>query len=182
MKYCSTCGSATTVKIPPGDNRERHVCDHCGAIHYQNPRIIAGTVPVYEDKVLLCRRAIEPRKGLWTLPAGFMENGETTTEAARRETIEEALAHVRIDGLYTVFNLPHINQVYMLFRAEILDGQFGAGAETLESALFAESDIPWQELAFPTIGRTLKLFFQDRKTGHFPVHMEDITGFQKPRP
>ena len=179
MKYCSACGSEVSLKIPPGDNRERHVCDACGAIHYQNPRIIAGTIPVWEDKVLLCKRAIEPRYGFWTLPAGFMENGETTPDAARRETIEEAAAHVHMGDLYTVFNLPHINQVYMLFMAELVDGQFGVGEESLETALFTEEEIPWKELAFPTITQTLKHYFEDRKKGVFPLHMTDITGFQR---
>jgi ADP-ribose pyrophosphatase YjhB (NUDIX family) len=174
MKFCSECGSEVSFKIPSGDNRERHVCDSCGVIHYINPRIIAGTLPVYEDKILLCRRAIEPRKGFWTLPAGFMENGETTEQAAARETIEEAEAKVHIHGLYTVFNLPHISQVYLFFRADVIGGLHGAGEESLETALFEEQDIPWKELAFPTIYRTLKLYFDDRKTQQFPVRIEDI--------
>ncbi|MGB3621989.1 NUDIX hydrolase [Ketobacter sp. MCCC 1A13808] len=174
MKYCSECGSEVSLKIPAGDSRERHVCDSCGLIHYLNPRIIAGTLPVYEDKILLCKRAIEPRRGYWTLPAGFMENGETTAQAAARETIEEAEANVNIHGLYTVFNLPHISQVYMFFRSDVIDGHFGVGEESLETQLFDEADIPWDELAFPTIHRTLKLYFEDRKTGHYPVRLEDI--------
>lgn len=175
MKYCSDCGHAVSLKIPAGDNRERHVCDQCGTIHYINPRIIAGTLPVWEDKVLLCRRAIEPRKGFWTLPAGFMENGETTSEAAARETIEEAEADVNIHGLYTVFNLPHISQVYLFYRCDLIEGRFGVGQESLETQLFEETDIPWDELAFPTIYKTLKHYFEDRKNGEFPVRVEDIT-------
>ena len=163
-----------SFKVPDGDNRERHVCDSCGVIHYVNPRIIAGTLPTYEGKVLLCRRAIEPRKGYWTLPAGFMENGETSAEAAARETIEEAEAEVNLHGLYTVFNLPHISQVYLFYRADVIDGKFGAGVESLESQLFEEQDIPWDELAFPTIHRTLKLYFEDRKTELYPVRSEDL--------
>lgn len=163
-----------SFKVPEGDNRERHVCDSCGVIHYINPRIIAGTLPTYEGKVLLCRRAIEPRKGYWTLPAGFMENGETSAEAAARETIEEAEAKVHLHGLYTVFNLPHISQVYLFYRAEVIDGQYGVGVESLESGLFEEQDIPWNELAFPTIHRTLKLYFEDRKSDQFPVRTEDL--------
>ncbi|MAR92073.1 MAG: NUDIX hydrolase [Pseudomonadota bacterium] len=174
MKYCSECGSQISFRIPGGDNRERHVCDDCGAIHYINPRIIAGTVPVYEDKVLLCRRAIEPRKGYWTLPAGFMENGETTAQAAARETIEEAMAEVNIQGLYTLFNLPHISQVYLFYRADIIDGRYGVGEESLDAKLFSEAEIPWDELAFPTIHRTLSLYFADRREQQFPVHNEDI--------
>lgn len=175
MKYCSDCGNPVSLKIPSGDNRERHVCDHCGTIHYQNPRIIAGTLPVFGDKVLLCRRAIEPRLGFWTLPAGFMENGETTQEAAARETIEEAAADVTGQELYMVFNLPQINQVYIFYRAEVVDGRFGVGVESLESQLFAEDEIPWSDLAFPTVSRALKYYFADRRDGLFPVRVEDIT-------
>ena len=175
MKYCSYCGNPVTLKVPAGDNRERHVCDNCGAIHYLNPRIIAGTLPLVGDRVLLCRRAIEPRLGFWTLPAGFMENGETTQEAAARETIEEAAADARNLELYMVFNLPHINQVYIFYRADVLDGIFGVGVESLESRLFEEHEIPWNDLAFPTVSRALKHYFSDRKTGNYPVRVEDIT-------
>jgi ADP-ribose pyrophosphatase YjhB (NUDIX family) len=168
--------------IPQGDNRERDVCLSCGAIHYQNPRIIAGSLPVSEGKILLCKRAIEPRLGYWTLPAGFMENGETTSEAARRETLEEATAHVQIENLYTVFNLPHINQVYMIFMARLIEAQFAPGEESLEVALFDEADIPWDELAFPTIARTLRHYYADRASGHFPLHVEDIVWEHKRRP
>ena len=174
MKFCSSCGGNITLSIPEGDNRDRHVCDECGTIHYQNPRIIAGTLPIYEDKVLLCRRAIEPRKGFWTLPAGFMENGETTQEAAERETWEEAEAKIDIDGLYTLYDLPHISQVYMFYRGTVVEGKFGVGLESLETKLFTESDIPWSELAFPTIKQTLKRYFNDRKTGKFDIHIEGI--------
>ncbi len=163
-----------SFKVPEGDNRERHVCDSCGVIHYINPRIIAGTLPVYEGKILLCRRAIEPRKGYWTLPAGFMENGETSSQAAARETIEEAEAEVNLQGLYTVFNLPHISQVYMFYRAELIDGKYGVGEESLDTQLFEEQEIPWDELAFPTIHRTLKHYFEDRKSDHYPVRTEDL--------
>jgi len=127
------------------------------------------------DKVLLCRRAIEPRLGFWTLPAGFMENGETTQEAAARETVEEADARIEIQGLYMVFNLPHINQVYIFYRGEVIDGKYGVGVESLESRLFAEDEIPWNELAFPTVSRALRHYFSDRQTNDFPVRVEDIT-------
>ena len=175
MKYCSTCGNPVSIKIPNGDNRERHVCDHCGTIHYQNPRIIGGTLPVAGDRILLCRRAIEPRLGFWTLPAGFMENGETTREAAIRETIEEADAQADIKGLYIVFNLPHINQVHMFYRADVVDGRYGVGVESLECRLFAEHEIPWSELAFPTVARLLRYYFADRKTGQYPMREEDVS-------
>ncbi len=175
MKFCSQCGSPVSLRIPSGDNRNRFVCNSCGEIHYSNPRIIAGALVTHEQKILLCRRAIEPRHGLWTLPAGFMENGETVSEAAARETFEEAQAEVILHGLYTVFNLPHINQVYMLYRGELVGGRHGPGEESLETELFDIEDIPWQELAFTTIHRTLRLFIEDRKTDHYPLHVEDIT-------
>lgn len=174
MKFCSTCGGDVSLKIPDSDNRERYVCNHCGAIHYQNPKVVTGCIPQWEDRILLCRRAIEPRYGYWTLPAGFLENGETTYEGAMRETEEEASARVEIDDLYTVFNLPHIDQIYMMFRARLLDLDFGPGEESLEVALFDEADIPWDALAFPVIVETLKLYFADRANGGFGSHMGDI--------
>lgn len=174
MNFCSHCGQTVRYAIPAGDDRPRYLCDACGSIHYQNPRIVAGTLPVSGSRILLCRRAIAPRKGYWTLPAGFMENAETTTEAATRETREEACAEVEIHGLYTLINLPHINQVYMIFLADLAGG-FSAGPESLEVALFEEHEIPWDELAFPTIERTLQHFFADRRHGDFALHVSDIT-------
>lgn len=174
MKFCSACGAPTEHRIPEDDNRPRHICTQCKTIHYQNPNIVAGTIPIHEDKVLLCRRAIEPRHGFWTLPAGFMENQETTTEAAMRETWEEAEARVNIDGLFTVINVPQIDQVHMFFRATIIDGAFGVGVESLETRLFLEEEIPWNDLAFPTIRKTLQLFFEERRIGVFNVHVTDI--------
>lgn len=175
MKYCSECGQPLNIKIPAGDNRPRHVCDSCQTIHYQNPKIVTGTLPVWEDRVLLCKRAIEPRYGLWTLPAGFMEIGETTEQAAKRESVEEANANLEIEQLYTIINLPHIDQVYMLYRASLTDLEFHAGEESLEVKLFREEEIPWQTLAFRTIHFTLKRFFEDRTTGQFPLHTHTIT-------
>lgn len=175
MKFCSNCGHPVARKIPPGDTRERFVCDNCGTIHYQNPNIIAGTLPIYEEKVLLCRRAIEPRKGFWTLPAGFMENGETTEDAARRETWEEAEANLDNAELYCLFDLARINQVHIFFRGEVHQGNFGVGEESLESALFSEAEIPWEELAFPTVYQTLKHYFSDRQTNQFPIRFMDIS-------
>lgn len=174
MKFCSHCGAATEHRIPEDDTRPRHICTQCKVIHYQNPNIVAGTIPIHEDRVLLCRRAIEPRYGFWTLPAGFMENQETTTEAAMRETWEEAEARVNIDGLYTVINVPQIDQVHMYFRATLIDGAYGVGAESLETRLFREDEIPWEELAFPTIKKTLRLYFEERRLGTFGVHVTDI--------
>ena len=184
MKFCSQCGNPLSQKIPQGDNRLRHVCDQCQTIHYQNPRIVAGCLPVWQQQVLLCRRAIQPRSGLWTLPAGFMENGETVEQAAIRETLEEACARVRKLSLYTLFDLPHINQVYMLFRAELADLDFAAGEESLEVQLFDEADIPWSELAFRTVSRTLECFFADRPGQVYPVRSEAVpplAGLIKPQ-
>jgi ADP-ribose pyrophosphatase YjhB (NUDIX family) len=174
MKFCSSCGNAVTRRIPPGDDRERFVCEGCAAVHYQNPRVVTGCLAVHESRVLLCRRAIAPRIGMWTLPAGFLENGETTTEGARRETWEEARANVEIEGLYTVFNLPHISQIYMFFRAQLVALEFAAGPESQEVALFDEATIPWDELAFPVVRDTLQLYFEDRRHNHFPVRVNDI--------
>ena len=174
MNYCSRCASPVTRRVPPGDDRPRHVCDACGTIFYENPKIVAGSVPTWEERVLLCRRAIEPRRGYWTLPAGFMENGETTTDAAERETLEEANARVRLGALFTYLNIPRINQVYVIFLGRLLDLDYSAGAESLEVDLFLEADIPWPELAFPSIERTLELFFADRRAGAFQTHVADI--------
>ncbi len=174
MRFCSYCGEGVSLRIPEGDNRERHVCGNCGVIHYQNPKIVAGCIPRWQDKVLLCRRAIEPRKGLWTLPAGFMENGETTEQAARRETHEEACAHVEALSLYTLFNLPNINQVYMFFRAELVAPEYASGSESLEVGLFTEREIPWKELAFPVVHESLRLYFSDLSSGTFHTYTGDI--------
>lgn len=174
MKYCCECGAPVEFKVPEGDNLPRHVCTECQIIHYQNPKIVTGTIPVWEDKILLCKRAIEPRYGLWTLPAGFMENNETTMEAAVRETLEEANARVEMSELYALFNLAHINQVYIMFRGHLANLDFSAGSESLEVDLFTEDEIPWDELAFPVITETLKLFFNDRREGNFRTHMSDV--------
>ncbi|VAW94640.1 MutT/Nudix family protein [hydrothermal vent metagenome] len=169
MKFCSSCGHGVTLRIPEDDNLPRFICDHCDTIHYQNPNIVTGCLPVIGDKVLLCKRAIEPRHGYWTLPAGFMENSETLEDAAMRESAEEAYANVELEQLYTVFSLPHVNQVYILFRARLLDETFKPGIESLEVKLFSEDEIPWDNLAFRTIYHTLKYFFGDRKTGQYTM-------------
>lgn len=174
MKYCSNCGAPVQFRVPPGDTLPRHVCNACRTVHYENPKIVSGCIPEWEGRILLCRRAIEPRYGRWTLPAGFMENGETTAEAAARETLEEANARVRVGELFTLFNLPRINQVYLMFRAHLQDLDFGAGSESLEVGLFSEADIPWDDLAFLTIRETLALYFQDRRNGQFQFHFGDI--------
>jgi ADP-ribose pyrophosphatase YjhB (NUDIX family) len=174
MNFCSQCGNGLSRRIPDGDTLPRWMCDRCGAIHYQNPKVVVGCLPVWEERVLLCRRAIEPRLGLWTLPAGFLENGETLQEGAQRETLEEARARVRIGELYAVINLPQINQLYVIFRARLDAPEYGAGPESLEVELVEEDRIPWERLAFRTIGRTLRHFFLDRKLGGFPVHVSTI--------
>ena len=175
MKFCSHCGSDRLEwRVPDGDTLPRYVCANCHTIHYQNPKIVVGCLPEWEDRVLLCKRAIDPRYGLWTLPAGFLENAETVTAGAMRETLEEANARVAIGELYTMISLPQINQVYMMFRAQLTDLDFGPGPESLEVALFDEADIPWESLAFRTITRTLRIFFLDRKLGQFPLHVSSI--------
>ncbi len=174
MKFCSNCGAPVARKIPPGDSLPRHVCEACGTIHYQNPKMVVGCIPEWEDKVLMCRRAIEPRLGYWTLPAGFMENGETTAEGAMREALEEAGARVEIRSLYSLYNLPHINQVYLLFRARLLDLDLRPGIESLEVQLFTESGIPWEQLAFRTIRETLRHYYDDRRQGSFPLRIGNI--------
>lgn len=174
MKFCIYCGSENHHTIPRGDNRKRAMCTGCGHIHYENPKIICGSLPVFEDRVLLCKRAIQPRLGLWTLPAGFMENDETLQEGAQRESWEEARARLQNLQLYTIFNLPSLNQVYMLFKSDLVAGQHEPGEESLETRLYQEHEIPWAHLAFPTIKKTLEHYFEDRKNSHFPLRIEDL--------
>ena len=174
MNFCSHCGKTVVLRIPQGDNRERHVCDGCETIHYQNPKIVAGCVPIWQDQILLCRRAIEPRYGLWTLPAGFMENGESTLQAAARESLEEANAVIDNLALYGLYNLPHINQVYLMYRGDLRDGVASAGEESLEVGLFREDEIPWRELAFPVVKETLERYFEERPQGEYSVHVSDV--------
>jgi ADP-ribose pyrophosphatase YjhB (NUDIX family) len=174
MNYCSLCGAPVELRIPTDDNRKRYVCTVCGEVHYQNPKLIVGAIPEWQDQILLCRRAIEPRHGLWTLPAGFMENGESTVEAAARETLEEANARVSIGELYSLYNLPYINQVHLLFRARLLNLDFSPGAESLEVRLFSEEDIPWDSLAFRAVRFTLQHYFSDRKSGDFRFRIGDL--------
>jgi ADP-ribose pyrophosphatase YjhB (NUDIX family) len=182
MKFCSSCGSSVALKIPAGDDRERYVCTACELIHYSNPRVIVGCLPVWEDKVLLCKRAIEPRKNYWTLPAGFMENGETTLEGAARETWEEARARVSDLSLYRVFDVPYISQVYMFYRCHVDNGEYGVGPESLESGLYTEAEIPWDEIAFPVVKKTLKAYFAERQQGVFPVQVDTIEFGRNKRP
>src|SRR4051812_832542 len=184
MKFCSECAHPVALAIPEGDNRARYVCSHCEAIHYQNPKLVIGSIPVWEQdgqlQVLLCKRAIEPRYGYWTLPAGFMENAETTSDAAQRETEEEAGAHIELGPLFTLLNVAHVNQVHLFYLARLLDLEFAPGEESLDVQMFAQHEIPWDDLAFPTVRTTLELFFADRVRvrdgGNYGVHALDISG------
>jgi ADP-ribose pyrophosphatase YjhB (NUDIX family) len=174
MKFCPDCGSPTEIRTPEGDSRLRAVCTACGVVHYVNPKMVLGTIPVWENSVLLCRRAIEPRLGLWTLPAGFMEVGESTADGAMRETMEEAGARVELGPLFSVLDIPHVDQVHMFYLAKLQDLDFAAGPESLEVRLFTEDEIPWNAIAFRTITATLKYFFHDRRSGHMGLHTGDI--------
>jgi ADP-ribose pyrophosphatase YjhB (NUDIX family) len=170
MKYCSQCGALLVRRTPAGDTHERFVCDNCQTIHYENPKMVIGCIPEWEDRILLCRRAIEPRRGLWTLPAGFMELSETTAQAAAREAMEEANADIEIGELYTLYSLPHINQVYLIYRGRLRNLEFGPGTESLDVQLFLETEIPWNEIAFPVVAYTLENFFTDRRAGLYRLH------------
>ncbi len=174
MKFCPRCGAPVALRIPPGDVLPRHVCDACGAIHYQNPKLVVGAIAQWEDRILLCRRAIEPRAGYWTLPAGFMENAETTAQAAERETAEEARARIETGELFSLINIPHINQVHLFYRARLLDLDFAPGAESTEVALLDEARVPWRELAFRSVTMTLEHYYADRREGRFRLHTGDI--------
>jgi ADP-ribose pyrophosphatase YjhB (NUDIX family) len=170
MSFCIRCGSAASLTIPAGDNLIRQVCTNCGHIHYDNPRMIVGCIAEWQDRILLCRRAIEPRLGYWTLPAGFMENGETTAEAAYRETFEEAGARVRIDAAFSLISIAHINQVHLFYRAKMTSAAFAAGEESLEVALFRPDEIPWNELSFRSVRLCLEHYLADRQHGNFGFH------------
>jgi ADP-ribose pyrophosphatase YjhB (NUDIX family) len=180
-RFCSNCGHAISRRVPEGDSRLRDCCDQCGAIHYVNPRPVVGTIPVWNDQVLLCLRAIEPRLGFWTLPAGFMEVGESSADGARRETREEACASVELGPLFSMIDVPAVEQLHIFYRARLLDLDFAAGVETLEVRLFSEADIPWDRIAFRTVTTTLRLFFEDRSKGLFGTHTSEISG-TLPRP
>ena len=175
IKHCRNCGSSVVYRLPDdGDTRERAVCPACDTIHYENPLNVVGTVPHFGDRVLLCKRNIEPQWGKWTLPAGFMELGETTAEGAARETDEEAGAQIEMEGLFTVLSVPRVGQVHVFFRARLLSDQFSPGHETIEARLFGEDEIPWEEVAFRTVKETLARYFEDRRKGKFEVHTLDI--------
>lgn len=174
MKYCSACGAKVNLKIPEGDNRHRYVCDGCQLIHYENPKIVTGCIAEWHDKVLFCKRAIEPKYGLWTLPAGFMENSETNMQGAARETAEEANAELKDMRLFCVFSIAHINQVYTMYRGSLVNGEASPGIESLETALLTEDEVPWDEIAFHVITETLRMYYKDKKQGSFEAHYGDI--------
>ena len=175
FKHCPSCGAAVSYRVPADDNRERATCSACASIHYENPINVVGTLPVYGEQVLLCRRAIEPRHGFWTLPAGFLELGETAAEGAQRETDEEAGAQIELQPLYCLMNVVKVGQIHLYYRARLLSDQFNPGPETLETRLFHEHEIPWDELAFRTVRETLKHFFEDRRLGRpFELHCGDL--------
>jgi ADP-ribose pyrophosphatase YjhB (NUDIX family) len=170
MNFCSHCGERVSLRTPEGDNVPRYICDACGTIHYQNPKMVVGCIVEWERRILLCRRAIEPRYGFWTAPAGFMERGETVEEGAAREVREEAMAQVEVGSLVAMVNVPHVDQVHLLYRARLVGGRFGAGDETLEAALYAEAEIPWDDLAFPSVRFGLERYFEDRAAGVERLH------------
>ena len=174
FKHCKACGGPVEYRVPIDDNRDRATCTLCGHVHYENPLNVVGTVPAWGDEVLLCRRNIEPRYGLWTLPAGFMELGETIAEGALRETDEEAGARIELEGLYAVLNVVKVGQVHLFYRARLLDTDFAPGPETIEARLFREESVPWEEIAFRTVRETLRRYFDDRRRGAFGLHCADV--------
>lgn len=175
IQHCRECGAAVVYRIPDdGDTHTRAVCTQCGTIHYENPLMVVGTIPVLGDRVLLCQRAIEPRRGLWTLPAGFMELDETTAQGAARETDEEAGARIEMGPLFSMINVTHVGQVHLFYRATLLDEHLDPGVETMQARLFSENEIPWEQLAFRTVRKTLQCYFADRRTGQFGFHCVDI--------
>jgi ADP-ribose pyrophosphatase YjhB (NUDIX family) len=162
MNFCSHCGAPVTRKVPAGDHLPRDVCDRCGTIHYQNPKLVVGCVPEDGGRILLCKRAIEPRRGYWTVPAGFMENGETLQQGAERESHEEALARVEIGSLLAIVHVLSAHQVHVFFRARLAEPEFGVGPESLETKMVTEDEIPWEDLAFPSITFALRRYLEDR--------------------
>jgi ADP-ribose pyrophosphatase YjhB (NUDIX family) len=174
-RFCIRCGNPTDTRVPPDDDRPRDVCPSCGHIHYVNPKLVVGCVAEWEGRILFCRRGIEPQLGKWTVPAGYLEVGETVAEGARREALEEACADVELIAPYALLNLTFVGQVYFMFRARLTDGKFGAGHESLEARLFEEHEIPWYDLAFTSVKETLRLYFQDRPSGEFPFHVGDVS-------
>jgi ADP-ribose pyrophosphatase YjhB (NUDIX family) len=173
MNFCSHCGQPVSLRVPPSDHLPRFVCESCGTIHYQNPKLVAGCVPEWAGKILICRRAIEPRLGFWTIPAGFMENDETLMQAAAREAVEEAEAIVEIGSMLAIFHALRARQVHVFFRARLLEPRFGVGPESLEVKLVEERDIPWDEIAFQSGIFALRHYLADRAAGREELHIAD---------
>ena len=174
INFCPSCGAPVDYRVPPGDDRRRHVCQRDGEVTYFNPRVVVGCVAEHAGRILMCRRAIEPRAGFWTLPAGFLELGETTAAGGARETFEEACAEVEIGPLFSIINVPHIGQIHMFYRAQLTRAEYAAGAESAEVLLMDEASIPWRQLAFPTVHLTLRQYFADRDAGRFQLHEQDL--------
>jgi ADP-ribose pyrophosphatase YjhB (NUDIX family) len=174
MNFCSQCGESVVLKVPADDDRPRYICPSCGVIHYQNPKLVVGCIPVWEDRILMCRRGIEPRKGYWTLPAGFLENGETAAAGARRETLEETGSIVAGVTPYLMVDIVHIHQIYLMYRSRLLAPDFHPTRESAEVKLLGEADIPWKDLAFKVIEKTLRYYFQDRPSGRFAFRTDKI--------
>ncbi|MDT8377942.1 MAG: NUDIX hydrolase [Desulfotignum sp.] len=179
VKYCSVCGAKMTTRIPEDDDHARPVCDRCGHVHYENPKLVVGCIPVQGDQVLLCKRNIEPQKGMWTLPAGYLENGETVQQGAVRETLEETRSRVAIIAPYRMFNLVFVQQIYLMFRARLLDDHFGPTKESTQVRLFSESEIPWEKIAFESIRQTLADYFSDRPGQEYPFEIKQILPSKK---
>ena len=178
MNFCSNCSMPLSCRIPEGDDRPRFICENCEIIYYENPKMVVGCIPQWQGRILFCKRSIEPQYGKWTIPAGYLENGETVIEGAIRETLEEACAKVKNLKPYTLYDLTFINQVYLIFRADLVDLNFGAGEESLEVKLFREDDIPWDHIAFPVIRETLRQYVKDSPAGIFPFSVSSISGEQ----
>ena len=174
FKHCKACGGLVRYQVPAADNRDRATCTVCGQVHYENPLNVVGTVPVWGDEVLLCRRNIEPRYGLWTLPAGFLELGESTAQGALRETDEESGAQIELGALFSILNVVRVGQVHFFYLAKMTSPALDPGSETLEARLFREDEVPWDEIAFRTVRETLRFFFEDRRRGQFGMHCADI--------
>lgn len=174
VNYCSACGAGITARIPEDDDHVRPVCDRCGHVHYENPKLVVGCIPVFGDRVLLCKRNIDPRKGKWTLPAGYLENGESVQEGAVRETLEETRSRVALIAPYRMFNLVFVHQIYLMFRARLLDEEFGPTKESTVVRLFSGTEISWDEIAFEAIRQTLTDFFTDQARQHYPFEIKDI--------
>jgi len=174
MKYCSNCGMRVVRRVPYGDHVPRYVCDHCQTVHYDNPRVIVGCIAEWNGRILLCRRSIEPRRGYWTVPAGFMENGESSVEGALRETWEESGTRIELEGLYSVFDIPEIHQVYLIYRGHLLSPKYNPGSESMDVRLMKPMEIPWDQLTYPAVGSILERYIRERGDGGFGIYVGSL--------